>query len=132
MGRCFKLSWYDIFSWLEYSVLMNKAYCFDCRYFSTATSKSENPFIHKGFNLNNWNHAMQKGRGLKGHDNSEDHNISMIKWENYRYIQDKKGIPILESLNPDRKSLVEYNREYLKLLLEYHKYLCSQEMAYTR
>ena len=48
MGRCFQLSWYDTFSWLEYSVLMNKAYCFACRYFSTATSKSENAFIQKG------------------------------------------------------------------------------------
>ena len=73
---------------------------------------------------------MQKGKGSRGHDNSEDHNISMIKWGNYMYIQDKKGSSNLESLNSDRKSVVEYNREYLKLFLEYHKYFCSHEMAY--
>ena len=88
MGRNFQFSWYDTFSWLEYSVLMNKAYCFAWRYFSTASSKSENAFIHKG--LNNCNHAMQKCRGIKGHDNSEDHNISMISGKTLGIYKIKK------------------------------------------
>ena len=53
----------------------------------------------------------------KGHNNCEDHIISLVKWENYQYVLDRKGISILESIDHDRKSVVEENREYLKLLL---------------
>jgi hypothetical protein len=33
-------------------------------------------------------------------------------------------------LDPERPSVVENNREYMKTLLEYHRYFCSEDMAY--
>ena len=33
-------------------------------------------------------------------------------------------------LDPERPSVVENSREYMKALLEYHRYFCLEEMAY--
>ena len=127
-NRCFQACWYSSFPWLEYSTKEDKAFCFACRNFSTSSSKSDAAFTKIGFD--SWSKALEKNRGLKRHNSSSDHLLSMARWECY---EKNKGNPegsIAHMLDPHRASLVQNNREYMITLLEYHRYFCMQEMAY--
>ena len=54
----------------------------------------------------------------------------MTRWESYNIQKKNPGASIRNMLDPERPSVVENNREYMKTLLEYHRYFCSEEMAY--
>lgn len=127
-NRCFRATWYTSYPWLEYSIAKDKAFCFACRNFSTSTSKSDTAFTKVGFST--WSKAMENNRGFKAHDACSDHLLSMTRWESYNIQKKNPGASIRNMLDPERPSLVENNREYMKTLLEYHRYFCSEEMAY--
>ena len=55
INRSFQSSWFTKFTWLEYSVLEDKAYCFACRFFAPPSAK-ETAFISQGFH--DWKHAF--------------------------------------------------------------------------
>ncbi|CAB4040240.1 Hypothetical predicted protein [Paramuricea clavata] len=127
-NRCFRAAWYTSYLWLEYSIAKDKAFCFACRNFSTSTCKSDPAFTEVGFSK--WSKAMENNRGFKAHDKCSDHLLSMARWESYNIQKKNPGASIRNMLDPERPSVVENNREYMKTLLEYHQYFCSEEMAY--
>ena len=127
-NRCFRATWYTSYPWLEYSIAKDKAFCFACRNFITSTSKSDTAFTKVGFST--WSKAMENNRGFKAHDACSNHLLSMTRWESYKIQKKNPGANIRNMLNPERQSLVQNNREYMKTLLEYHRYFCSEEMAY--
>ena len=106
----------------------DKAFCFACRNVSTSTSKSEKAFTEDGFAA--WSEAIENNLGFKAHDTCSDHLLSMTRWESYKIQRESPGTSIRNMLNPERLSLVENNRKYMNTLLEYHRYFCSEEMAY--
>ncbi|XP_028408662.1 zinc finger MYM-type protein 1-like [Dendronephthya gigantea] len=126
-NRCFRATWYTSYPWLEYSIAKDKHFVLR-RNFSTSTSKSDTAFTKVGFST--WSKAMEKIRGFKAHDACSDHLLSMTRWESYNIQKNNPGASIGNMLDPGRPSLVENNREYTKTLLEYHRYFCSEEMAY--
>jgi hypothetical protein len=73
---------------------------------------------------------MESNRGFKAHDTCLNHLLSMTRWESYNIQKKNPGASIRNMLDPERPSVVENNREYMKTLLEYHQYFSSQEMAY--
>ena len=127
-NRCFRETWYTSYPWLEYSIAKDKAFCFTCRNFSTSTSKSDTAFTKVGFST--WSKAMENSRGFKAHDACSDHLLSMTRWKSYNIQKKNPGASIRNMLDPERPSLVENNREIIKTLFEYHRYFCSEEMAY--
>ena len=51
--RSFSAKYYDTYSWVEYSVIEDKSYCFVCRQFSKGIIREQSEkFIHQGFD--NW------------------------------------------------------------------------------
>ena len=127
-GRSFQASWYKRFSWLEYSTDDNKAYCFPCKEFSTHISKSEVVFSETGYS--NWSIALTSGKGFNKHESSKDHLLAMERWQNKLNIDSGKNISVINQIDPDRMSVVLENREYIKLLLQYHIYFVKNELAY--
>lgn len=54
----------------------------------------------------------------------------MTQWECHTSQVEQEAAGIRNMLDPDRPSVVNNNCEYMKLLLQYHQYFCSEEMAY--
>jgi hypothetical protein len=63
----------------------------------------------------------KNNRGFKAHDKCSDHLLSMAHWESYNIQKKNPGASIRNMLDPERPSVVENNREYMKTLLEYHR-----------
>ena len=72
--RAFHEDWYHTFPWIEYSISKDSAFCFPCRKFLNLNAEAkyiEATFIKVGFN--NWKRAMEPGRGLIKHLESNVH-----------------------------------------------------------
>lgn len=76
-GRKFVSKWYSEFSWLEYSIMLDRVFCFACRHFNSGHIYARDVFSIIGFSQ--WKHALEKGKGLKKHDSSVDHMIAMVR-----------------------------------------------------
>ncbi|XP_076043541.1 G-protein-signaling modulator 2-like isoform X2 [Oratosquilla oratoria] len=71
--RSFNKRWHQQYSWPEYSVVKDAAYCFACHHFTTSyLGRAEQSFTHKGFK--NWKKATMS---LKAHDTSAHHKFVM-------------------------------------------------------
>jgi len=61
-ARSFQSAWYDDFRWLEYSLKLDRAFCFVCRMFNTVSGlnvrKIDLAFTNKGFQ--NWSSVTTK------------------------------------------------------------------------
>ena len=60
----------------------------------------------------NWKAAMEKYRGLKGHENSGPHITAMVKWESWMKAQLDGNIAQKMNLIGDQDIIA--NRHYLK------------------
>ncbi len=58
--RCFRVSWYNEFPWLEYSVERDAVFCFVCRFFGSTVSDQALTYV--GFR--DWKHAKGKSGTL--------------------------------------------------------------------
>ena len=54
----------------------------------------------------------------------------MQRWKDREDVAAGKNISILNQVDPDRVSVVSENREYIKLLLQYHIFFVKNELAY--
>ncbi len=79
---------------------------------------------------NFWSKALEKNCGLKGHNSSSEHILSMTHWECYEKNKGNLEGGIAHVLYPHRASLVQNNCEYMIILLHNHCYFCMEEMAY--
>ena len=108
----FTPTWYTRHTWIIYSILKDKVYCFPCIFFGV--DMRENTFTEKGFN--NWAHAIGDiKKGLDKHGNSETHITAVSKWEIYK----NNPVTIEERLNPHRSDLVEKKRDYFIKIINY-------------
>lgn len=79
--RSFQKSWYEMYSWLEYSPLVDAAFCFPCRCFNgneINTGQTEKVFTKTGFN--SWYRASER---LKSHQMSRYHINSNTAMNNF-------------------------------------------------
>jgi len=80
--RQFHKEWFKSFSWLEYSVKLDRAYCFSCRVFLHSNGKNngqlDKTFSHLGFN--NWRLGTNK---FRTHQLSKSHINSSTSMSNF-------------------------------------------------
>ena len=81
--RAFNHSWYEKYSWIEYSIAKDAVFCFCCRVFAHNNSgikgNINNAFIKTGFST--WNKASVK---FSEHQVSNCHQQSLVSWTAYR------------------------------------------------
>ena len=124
--RSFSALWYKTYSWLEYSIGCDAAFCFACRNFSTGTSsKTENAFHGIGFR--SWNRASES---MQRHDKSADHQMAMLKWENKQKVDCGELMPIENFAQPERNQILAENRLYLEFLIKCHILFAKNEFSY--
>ena len=78
VSRSFKESWYARYPWLEYSISLNSAFCFPCRFFLVS---SDSVFTSNGYS--DWKHALGKHGMFESHSSSKQHIESMSAWKDY-------------------------------------------------
>ena len=78
----FNPSWFDKYTWLEYSIAKDAAFCYACQFFSTGVHKSEECFITIGYR--NWKHATGKSGRLEKHTvSSYDFDVNKMVSQGY-------------------------------------------------
>ncbi|KAL5769062.1 hypothetical protein ACOSQ2_015845 [Xanthoceras sorbifolium] len=127
-NRRFQRSWFTKFSWLEYSIENDRAYCFPCYLFDSSTSQYHT-FIIEGFN--NWKRVnCGDNCPLKKHEGGDDHrslhNTAIQQWANLKdpYLHIDKRI------NKQSSQAVMQNRLLLKTSIETVKWLALQGCAF--
>ena len=128
--RSFRAAWFRSFSWLEYSVKRDAAFCYACHLFGSGgggcNSRPEQVFTTTGFN--DWKHAMGKSGILVCHNNCHAHRQAVIAWKQST-INSQRGTSISEQLGSRRAEQVKQNRHYLKTLVEILLLCSHQEIA---
>lgn len=131
--RSFTSNWYDDYPQLEYSLKVNKAFCFACLLYGAGVgvNKSEVAWI---FGVNDW-HKMKGGENSKckgrlhKHFNSISHKTAMMRQEN----QISKSQHVDSMLNEEvQKNRIQEmrNREISKIFLDSSRYLSRQVLAF--
>jgi hypothetical protein len=113
---------YASFSWLEYSVKLDAAFCFPCRFFS----KDKGPFSEKGFS--DWNHIAGDGYGFSAHNCSASHRFAVVAWEKYKF-DSVTNSSVIDLLNSGNAEMRKSNRLYIKTLTEIILFCGRQEIA---
>ena len=116
----FQAKWYTDHKWLEYSKQKDAAFCFACRFFSSA---AEAAFTEIGFR--DWKHACGKDGILTCHAKSKPYKAAMLNWEEY---QKRAGTDTTISLQFDRmgQQVIAENRQYVVAIMEAILY-CAQQ-----
>ena len=121
--RVFNSDWYKSYSWLEYSVERDAAFCFPCRLFAVNEGRSQNTFTKAGFR--DWKHATGKGGILSTHDKCSSHTSAMVAWSQYK-LNAKHCTSIADRMESNRAEIISSNRHYLKTLIQI-LLLCAQQ-----
>ncbi len=124
--RCFNTEWYGSYSWLEYSVQKDGAFCYPCRLFTTTGRRSHNTFTKVGFH--DWKHATGKGGILNVHDKCSTHLDAMVAWSQYN-LNAKHHSSIAQRMESNWAEIISNNRHYLKALIEVILLCAHQEIG---
>ena len=123
-NRRFIESWFTKFSWLEYSVKEDKAYCFPCFLFDS--NQSHKTFTIVGFR--NWKRVGGENCRLHHHVGNANsaHHLAMQQWQNLRNPSahiDK----VVDRLPPKK---VMQNRLRLNATIESVRFLGNQALTF--
>lgn len=124
--RSFNSEWYKSYSWLEYSVKSDAAFCYPCRLFTTGEGRSHNTFTEAGFR--DWKHATGKGGILTIHDKCSTHVSAMQAWLQYK-LNAERHTSIAQRMESNRAQIVSNNRHYLKAVIEVLLLCAHQEIT---
>ena len=104
-SRCFNPAWYQQYSWLEYSVKLDSAYCFPCRFFGSSIGRGrpEKAFTVNG--IKDWKHASSNKGALLSHQKSYSHKQSEIALGQFKYTSSSGSVP--EQLGSNRVELIK-------------------------
>ena len=121
-NRCFLSVWYNQFSWLEYSVNKDAAYCYPCRRFLLHIR--ETGFTTEGHN--NWKRAVgDKNKDLLKHDSAQPHILTMAKCTGFQQrIESNASISTLVN-----DETLERNRYYVSSIIQVVQFLIVHELA---
>ena len=121
-GRSFNPAWYQQYSWLEYSVKKDAAFCFPCRLFGSGSIALGRPETVNGFR--DWKHATGNKGALLSHNNSYTHTQSVVAWEQFKATSSSGTV--VEQLGNDRS---ERNRHYFHPISDVLLTCCKQDIA---
>uniref|UniRef100_H3ARI2 TTF-type domain-containing protein n=1 Tax=Latimeria chalumnae TaxID=7897 RepID=H3ARI2_LATCH len=124
-ARFFNRSWYEQYSWLEYSIALDATFCFACRHFAHVrqSGHTETAFTHDDFR--NWKKASVS---LKTHDTAAPHKYYMESWAEFK-LQKEKGSKIKNLMNSAHAKAVEENRKYMRAVVESLRFTACQTIA---
>ena len=114
-SQSFNPSLFDKYTWLEYSIAKDTAFCYACRVFSAGVHKSEECFITIGYR--NWKHATGKSGRLEKHTVSQRHKHAKAAWSDFKHSQ-ISNTSIASTLSNERREQVQQNRHYMKTIVE--------------
>ncbi|CAF3407389.1 unnamed protein product [Rotaria socialis] len=121
-GRHFRAEWYNTYPWLEYSLELNRAFCFPCRLRNER--KNENPFTITGFHQ--WKNGTLR---LNDHQAASWHKESFAIWkitlQNYNNNTD-----VLKLINQQHSKQATENRVYLRELIRTAHFLTRQGVSF--
>ncbi len=123
VSRSFQKRWYENFSWLEYSINLDAAFCYPCRVF---INSPDPVFTSMGFK--DWKHATGQKGVLNGHSNSKSHTQAMGLGKEYeaRMAADES---IGRQLDRMGSKMVSGNRAYVLTIMEGILYCAQQGIA---
>ena len=111
-SRSFVASWYERYSWMEYSQDFDPVFCFPCRHFCPpGYGNAEEAFTKTGFRR--WRKAHGKDGAITKHVNSQCHKMSIMSWTDYNRNKAAK-ISVEQVLNDSYRKKVNENRHYVK------------------
>ena len=117
-GRRFNLDWYNKYPWIEYSILIDRAFCFSCRLFGH--NKNDN-FKKNGYK--NWKDGY---RNLQAHEESISHKNSHICLTQRRLT----NLPIHGQVQSQYEATVLRNRSNLKTIFRVVIFLAKQGLSF--
>lgn len=124
VSRSFKESWYARYPWLEYSISLNSAFCFPCRFFLVS---SDSVFTSNGYS--DWKHALGKHGMFESHSSSKQHIESMSAWKDYeKRIASDQSIGL--QLDRIGQQQLAKNRKYVSCLMEAVLHCAVQGIAF--
>lgn len=113
--RSFNPDWFRTYSWLEYSVERDAAFCFPFRHFSMGSSRAEIAFTKYGFK--DWKQATGKDGILQHHAICRTHTAAIQAWNDFT-VNEGQGTYVANRLDSARKEQILRNRHYLKSVAE--------------
>lgn len=123
--RSFIRGWFDTYSWIEYSVDKDAAYCFACRHFLGAAGQRfySEPAFTAGYK--DWKNAT---KAFKKHNGSVPHRFAMEAWAEFK-ITAKDGNRLCNMIDTGHAKLVKENREYMAAVVKSLRYTACQGIA---
>lgn len=125
-NRYFQYAWFAQFSWLEYSIEKNSAFCFPCYLFDSCSSKYIT-FTREGFQ--DWKRVKERKKcPFAQHEGNHGslHNVAMEKWNNL--VNTSQHID--KVMNKVTSQEILDNRLRLKISIESIKWLAMQGCAF--
>ena len=123
-NRKFQANWYTKFSWLEYDISRDAAFCFICKQYRTFENE-KCAFKLTGFN--NWHNATNT---FSVHENTESHKTNTIRLLNRINIEKNGSKSCASQLNSQHAKEVEANRKYLIHTIQVIHFLAKQGLAF--
>ena len=129
-------SWYEDFSYIEYSVVQNKIYCFICRLFGFGADceQSELGWI-KG--TDKWNKMKNQGKKQPGklvaHSKSKSHVAAFERYQNFMKKESHVDLMLdscRQKLEQQRVAVFKYNRTVVSTLIDISHFLSRQSLAF--
>lgn len=119
-NRSFQRGWLEKYSWLEYSISRDAAFCFACRQFALKNGNIDTTFTNTGFS--NWKKALEKCRGFHLHESSITHRNAMLSWKD----RDDTNSTVAEQLT---ESVLEKRRFYMTKVVQCLIFLIQNEVS---
>ena len=120
-GQSFNSKWYNDYSWLEYSISKNAAFCFVCRHFGDNNSNSDSMYRKDGFKV------FRKGPAkFKEHSLCQTHKTAELSYQNRLVLTESCA----SQLNSQHKKKVQFNRKYIEAIIETIIWLSKQGLAF--
>ncbi|CAF1669070.1 unnamed protein product [Rotaria magnacalcarata] len=121
-GRRFRSEWYNTYQWLEYSLALNRAFCFPCRLRNNC--KYDDAFANTGFS--HWKNGRAR---FNDHQAANYHKEAFEIWktglQNYNNNTD-----VLKLINQQHSKQANENRMYLKEIIRTIHLLARQGISF--
>ncbi|CAF4338066.1 unnamed protein product, partial [Rotaria magnacalcarata] len=121
-GRRFRSEWYTTYQWLEYSLALNRAFCFPCRLRNNC--KYDGAFANTGFS--HWKNGRAR---FNDHQAANYHKEAFEIWktglQNYNNNTD-----VLKLINQQHSKQANENRMYLKEIIRTIHLLTRQGISF--
>ncbi|CAK6971671.1 zinc finger MYM-type protein 1-like [Scomber scombrus] len=115
----------DQYSWLEYSVAKDAAFCFACRHF---LKRGHGFHLEPAFTSNRFNNWWKASASLNSHHESMGQVFAMEGWSEFKQ-KETSGSKIANMLDKGHSALVMENRKYMKAVMESLGFTACQGIA---